>query len=287
MIAPRQRASRLTGLFAPLRRTGLLGIVCAAVITISAILAVVGPWIAPHDPESANGADSWIGSVPGHLLGFDAVGRDLLSRLLAGARTSMLGPLIVVLASVIFGTALATVSAWRGGRVDTAISSVIDIVFAFPGILLAILATTALGVGLTAAVVALAIAYTPFLARVLRSAALVERGLPYVAALEVQGASSFTICVRHIIPNLAPIVVAQATTIFGYAMVDLAAISFLGLGVQPPAPDWGVMVNENQSGVLQGYYQPSLAAGLCIVLVVVAFNILGERLYEQAQVRNR
>lgn len=261
--------------------------ICAVVIALAALLAVVGPWIAPHNPEAANGADAWVGSVPGHLLGFDAVGRDLLSRLLAGARTSMLGPLIVVLASVMSGTLIAIVSAWRGGRVDAAIGSVIDIVFAFPGILLAILATTVLGVGLSAAVIALAIAYTPFLARVLRSAALIERGLPYVAALEVQGASSFTICVRHILPNLAPIVVAQATTIFGYAMVDLAAISFLGLGVQPPTPDWGVMVNENQSGVLQGYYQPSLIAGLCIVIVVVAFNILGERLYEQAQVRGR
>ena len=275
------------GLSAPLRRTGPLGMGCAAVIAVAATLAVVGPWIAPHNPETARGADSWVGSVPGHLLGFDAVGRDLLSRLLAGARTSMVGPLVVVLASVVIGTSIATVSAWRGGRVDTVISSIIDVVIAFPGILLAILATTVLGVGLSAAVVALAIAYIPFLARVLRSAALVERGLPYVAALEVQGVSSFTICVRHIIPNLAPIVVAQATTIFGYAMVDLAAISFLGLGVQPPTPDWGVMVNENQSGVLQGYFQPSLMAGLCIVVVVVAFNILGERLYEQAEKRSR
>jgi peptide/nickel transport system permease protein len=261
--------------------------ICAFVITVAALVAIIGPWIAPHNPQAANGADAWIGSVPGHFLGFDAVGRDLLSRLLAGARSSMLGPLVVVLASVVIGALIATVSAWRGGRVDAVISSALDIVFAFPGILLAILATTMLGAGLTAAVISLAIAYTPYLARVLRSAALVERGQPYVAALEVQGASSVAICVRHILPNLAPIIVAQATTIFGYAMVDLAAISFLGLGVQPPRPDWGVMVNENQSGVLQGYYQPSLSAGLCIVFVVVAFNILGERLYEQAQVRDR
>ena len=121
----------------------------------------------------------------------------------------------------------------------------------------------------------------------LRGAALRERSQPYVAALEVQGASPLSICMRHLVPNMAPLIVAQATILFGYAMVDLAAISFLGLGVQPPNPDWGVMVSENQSGVLQGYPLPGARGRLCIVVVVVAFNVLGERLYEQAQADRR
>ena len=114
-------------------------------------------------------------------------------------------------------------------------------------------------------------------------AALKERGQPYVAALEVQGFSGPSICLRHIVPNMMPLIVAQATIMFGWAMVDLAAISFLGLGVQPPAPNWGVMISENQVGVLQGYPLPAISAGVCIVVVVIAFNILGERRFERAQ----
>src|SRR5215468_3685558 len=118
----------------------------------------------------------------------------------------------------------------------------------------------------------------PYVARVLRGAALKERSQAYVAALEVQGASATTICLRHIVPNVMPLIVAQATIVFGYAMVDLAAISFIGLGVQPPGTDWGLMVSGGQAGVLQGYVAEAFSAGLCIVVVVVAFNLLGERL---------
>jgi peptide/nickel transport system permease protein len=185
------------------------------------------------------------------------------------------------------GTVLAISSAWRKGAYDTVVSSGLDVLFAFPAILLAILAATVFGAGLMAAVLALAIAYTPYVARVLRGAALRERSQQYVDALSVQGLSAFSICMRHLIPNMAPLIVAQATILFGYAMVDLAAISFLGLGVQPPNPDWGVMVSENQSGLIQGYPVAALSAGLCIVIVVVAFNVLGERLYEQAQRERR
>jgi peptide/nickel transport system permease protein len=234
-------------------------------------------------------SQSYVGplQVSGHPLGFDGQGRDLLSRLLAGAATSMLGPLAVVVICMALGTFVAVSSAWRRGTYDAIASSSLDVMFAFPGLLLAIMAATVFGVGLWAAVLALAVAYTPYVARVLRGAALKERSQQYVAALEVQGASALSICTRHLIPNMAPLIVAQATILFGYAMVDLAAISFIGLGVQPPKANWGVMVSENQSGVLQGYPLPALAPGLCIVVVVVAFNILGERLYARAQTERR
>ena len=103
----------------------------------------------------------------------------------------------------------------------------------------------------------------------------------------MQGLSATSICLRHLIPNMMPLIVAQATIMFGWAMVDLAAISFLGLGVQPPNPNWGVMISENQTGILQGYPLPALSAGICIVAVVIAFNVLGERLFEQAQAARR
>jgi peptide/nickel transport system permease protein len=268
-----------------LRSTGPAGMVSAGVIAIATVFAVVGPVVAPYSPVLPNVGLAWVGPAGGHLLGFDFEGRDVLSRLIAGAQSSMIGPLAVVVGAMALGTVLAVVAAWRRGFADTLISSGLDILFAFPGILLAVLAAAVFGAGLTAASVALSIAYMPYVARVLRGAALKERGQPYVAALEVQGSSATSICLRHIVPNMLPLLVAQATIMFGWAMVDLAAISFLGLGVQPPAPNWGVMISENQPGILQGYPLPALAAGLCIVGVVIAFNVLGERLFQQAQAR--
>jgi len=204
----------------------------------------------------------------------------VLSRLLAGAQSAMLGPLAVVVLAMAGGTAFALISAWRRGATDAVISSGMDVLFAFPGILLAVLAATVFGAGLVAAAVALSIAYLPYVARVLRAAALKERNQPYVQALEVQGASVPRICLTHILPNMSRMIVAQATVLFGYAMVDLAAISFLGLGVQPPAANWGVMISENEPGILQGYPLPALAAAACVVFVVIAVNVLGERLLE-------
>ncbi|HEX3507597.1 MAG TPA: ABC transporter permease [Candidatus Dormibacteraeota bacterium] len=267
------------------RRQSPALIASAAVIVGAAIVAIFGPLLAPYNPDTPQLSQYFVGPSPEHLLGFDASGRDVFSRLLYGARTSMIGPLAVTLICMTLGSLLAVTAAWRGGAYDAVIGSGLDIVFAFPGILLAVLAAAVFGAGLVAPVLALSVAYTPYVARVLRGAALRERAQPYVAALEVQGASSVAICLRHLIPNMLHLIVAQATTLFGYAMVDLAAISYLGLGVQPPAADWGVMVSENQQGIIQGYSIPALSAGLCIVVVVVAFNILGERLYERGEAR--
>ncbi len=268
---------------AVLRATGPAGIASAVVIAAATFAALFGPVLAPYDPNLPNLSLSWAGPVGGHLLGYDFEGRDVLSRLLAGAQSTMLGPLAVVILSVTAGTLLAVTAAWRRGVSDTAISTGLNILFAFPGILLAVLAAAVFGAGLPAAAIALSIAYLPYVARVLRGAALRERNQPYVAALEVQGASATAICLRHVVPNIGPLIVAQATILFGYAMVDLAAVSFLGLGVQPPTANWGVMISENQDGLLLGHPLPAVAAGLCIVAVVIAVNVLGERLFGQAQ----
>lgn len=269
--AARERRRRFAG-------NNVLVIGCGVIIALAVFLAAFGPLLAPHDPDAANLGNAYVGPVAGHPLGYDSQGRDLFSRLLTGARTSMAGPFLVVLVSVTLGTTLAVTAAWAGRWLDATISTVLDILFAFPAILLAVLASAVFGAGLTAPTLALAIAYTPYVARVLRGAALRERARDYVAACEVQGLSAFGICARHLVPNLTALIVAQATLLFGYAMVDFAAISFIGLGVQPPTADWGVMVASGQAGVLQGYPMESLTAGLSIVVVVVAVNLLGERL---------
>ncbi len=274
----RRRARRVAG-------SDKVSIACLIVIGIALIAAIFGTALAPHDPNASNLNDAYFGPRGGHPLGFDGQGRDLLSRLLSAARTSILAPAAVVLLALVAGVVLAIVAAWRGGWLDSGISVAMDILFAFPAILLAVLAAAVFGPSLTAATLAIAVAYTPYVARVLRSAAVRERAREYIAAGEVQGLSTWTICARHLVPNVTPLIVSQGTLLFGYAMVDLAAISFIGLGVQAPQSDWGVMVSTGQPGVLQGYPAESLSAGLCIVAVVVAVNLLGERLAERNEER--
>jgi len=265
-----------------LRETGSVGMVSAGVLLVATLAAVLGPYVTPQDPDLPNVSFDFIGPSAGHLLGYDFQGRDVLSRLLSGAQSSMLGPFLVVSLSMVTGVLLAMVAAWRGGTVDSVVSAGLDILFAFPAILLAVLATAVFGAGQLAAALALVVAYTPYVARVLRGAALRERGRAYVVALEVQGSSATSICLRHLLPNLGTLIIAQATILFGYAMVDLAAISYLGLGVQPPTANWGVMIAENQTGIVQGYPLPALLAGMAIVLVVIAVNLLGERVFERS-----
>lgn len=264
-----------------LGRLGRVGWLTSAACVVAALLVLVAlfaPLIAPHDPEAIDPLNVFAGSSSSHWLGTDDTGRDLLSRLIHGARPSLAGPAIVVLLSSTAGLLLAVVSGWVGGPVDAVISRGLDILFAFPGLILAVVAAAVFGAGFVAPVVALSIAFTPVIARTLRTAVLRERALPYVAALRVQGASGWRICLRHIVPNILPLLLVQSAVGFGYAMLDLASISFLGLGTQPPTPDWGVMAANGQPSILDGNPQQSLYAALVVVVAVVSFNLVGERL---------
>ncbi|MBN1527524.1 MAG: ABC transporter permease [Thermoleophilaceae bacterium] len=251
---------------------------CVVVIAALVLMALLAPLIAPHDPDASDILAANEGSSLSHPLGTDSVGRDILSRIIHGARLSLLGPALVVVAATVGGVAVALVTAWRGGRVDTVASRVLDILFAFPGLIFAILAVAMFGTGLVAPVIALSIAYLPYIARVIRSAAIRERALPYVEACQVAGMSPLRICWRHLLPNLLPYVAVQAAVSFGYALVDLSALSYLGLGVQPPSAEWGRMVADGQAAILNGNPEASLYAGMAIVVTVLAFNLLADRL---------
>lgn len=261
---------------------GAVGVLCLMVA-----VALFAPLLAPYDPLQIDLSNVTQGSTAAHPLGTDQAGRDISSRLMYGTRSSLLGPLGVVVVSTVLGVLAGVTAAWRGGFVDTAISRTSDLLFAFPGLLLAILAVSLFGTGLVAPVIALAIAYTPYVARLARSAAIVERDRPYIAACRVQGFGGLAICLRHLVPNIAPVILAQATIDFGYALIDLAALSYLGLGMQPPEPDWGVMVSEGQASVLRGAPQQALWAGAAIVVAVVAFNLIGEGFAERIARRRR
>lgn len=253
--------------------------VCATVLSLLVVVALLAPVIAPYSPSATNILDSNLGLFSsGHLLGTDSVGRDLLSRVIYGTRLSLLGPACIVGAASVIGTTLAITTAWVGGAFDAFVSRVLDILFAFPGLIFALLAVAMFGSGLWAPVVALAIAYFPYAARILRSAALRERNLPYISSLYVGGQPSWRICVGHILPNIMPFVLVNAALSFGSALIDLSALSYLGLGVQPPTAEWGLMVSDGQSAILAGHPQESLLAGAMIVIVVVSSNLLGDRL---------
>lgn len=256
--------------------------ICGATIVLSALLALFAPAIALQDPNSSELADAFAGPSGAHLLGADALGRDLLSRLIWGGRPALLGPLFVIIVATVIGSVLAIAAAWFGGWVDTVINAVFNLLFSFPAVLLAILAAAVFGGGLFTAVTAISIAYVPYFGRIIRSEAIRQRSLPYISAAELQGINGFRVCVAHLVPNLAPLILAQMTASFGYAMVDLAALSYLGLGTQPPDADWGQMVAAGQQGILNGQPAESLLAGLCILVVVVAFTTLGDRLIARA-----
>ena len=253
-------------------------LVCATFILLIVAVAVLAPVLAPHDPYQVDILAAHEGPSASHPLGTDALGRDLLSRLMYGARLSLVGPALIVVIATVLGTFLAILAAWMGGWFDAVSSRILDILFAFPGLIFALLAVALFGPGLWAPVIALSIAYLPYDARVLRSVALRERNLPYIQACYVEGLPTRTITVRHLLPNILPFVFVQATLSFGYALVDLAAISYLGLGVAPPTAEWGLMVANGQSSILTGYPQESIFAGLLIIATVVAFNLLGDRL---------
>lgn len=258
--------------------TVTIAVVVLAVVTLAAIFA---PWIAPYDPDVPDFAAFYAPPSPAHWLGTDALGRDTLSRLIYGGRTALIGPLLVVLFSTVIGILLGLLAGWRGGWVDAALGRVFDVLFAFPSLLIAIMAVALFGKGLVAPVIAMSIAYAPFVARLTRSLVAAERHRPYVAAYRVQGFSAPWIALRRVLPNIAPIVGAQSTLNFGYVLAELAALSFLGLGVQPPTADWGGMINEAQAGVAAGQFLPAIAPAVVVVIVVVAVNIIGEALSDR------
>ncbi|MEU9918583.1 ABC transporter permease [Streptomyces sp. NPDC051001] len=254
---------------------------CALVV----LVAVAAPLLAPYDPSQTDILAANQGISGQHWFGTDSVGRDILSRVLYGARLSLMGPVLVVVIATTAGTALAIAAVWFGGWFDRILTRVFDIVFAFPALLLAVLSVVIFGPGLTAPVTALAVAYTPYIARVVHSAALRERHLPYIESCTLAGLSGARICVRHILPNVFPAVRAQAVISLGTSLLDLGAISFVGLGIQPPSAEWGLMVSDGRTSLLNGNPQQALAAGFMIIITVVAFNMLGERLAERAEVK--
>lgn len=263
------------------RRANATFLLAVGIVAAMAVAATLAPFITPYDPDQVDLSALYSGPTAAHWLGTDGLGRDILSRLIHGARTALLGPLLVVVSSTVLGILLGLLAGWRGGWIDATLGRLFDVVFAFPSLLIAIMAVALFGKGLVAPVIAMSIAYAPFVARLTRSLVTSERSRPYVAAYRVQGFGGPWIAVRRVLPNVTPIVGAQSTLNFGYVLAELAALSFLGLGVQPPTADWGAMINEAQSGLIGGHFLPAIVPAVAVVVVVVAVNVIGEELSDR------
>jgi peptide/nickel transport system permease protein len=251
------------------------------VIVIVAILAAcLGPALTPYDPAGQQLAQRLEGPSLAHPFGLDELGRDILSRLLSGARISLLVGLAVVSVSSIVGMLLGSIAGYFGGVVDDVISRVVDVLMAFPGILLAIGLVAVLGPSLTNVVMALSVIGWVGYARLVRGQALRTRELEFVQAARALGARAPRIVLRHVLPTAFPAVVVQATLGMAGAIIAEAALSFLGLGVQPPTPSWGTMLDAGRAHLFDAPHL-TVFPGLAIATLVLGFNFLGDGLRDR------
>ncbi|NJD98501.1 ABC transporter permease [Thermococcus sp. LS1] len=266
-----------------------LSLIGLAIIVGLILMALLAPVLAPY-PDQALGEPNLQERLQPpsrtHLFGTDHMGRDILSRVIYGARTSLLMGFSVVALALLIGVPLGLIAGYFSGKTDLIIMRITDIFLAFPPLLLALLIATSLGRGMTNAIVALAISWWPWYTRLARGMAISVKERPYVEASKAMGISDWKIMLRHVLPNsLSPIIV-QATMDMGSAILEAAALSFLGLGVQPPTPDWGLMVSEGKDYFLNYWWYP-VFPGLAIFITVMAFNLLGDTVREVIDPRLR
>lgn len=238
-------------------------------------MALLADKIATHDPNKIDITSMLKGPSADHILGTDKTGRDLFSRLVIGSRVTILSAFGVVVIAGIIGIPFGMIAGYFGGFVDKLLMRISDVILSFPSLLLAFLFVAAFGRGVTNAVVALGIVYVPMLSKLARSLVLVEKNKVYVEAAHSVGFSDLTILARQILPNCIATLIVQMTLDIGYAILDLAAMSFLGLGVQPPTADWGAMLEDGRI-VITSSPLVALAPGIMIIITVVALNIFGD-----------
>jgi len=248
------------------------------VLVLAALaLAAIGTLIAPQDPLHQNLLEGSLRAGGKYLLGTDQLGRDIFSRVLAGARTAVLGPLAIALATMVISTILGLIAGYSGGLIDSIVGRVADVVYAVPPLIVAIVVVGVLGGGFTLGIIVLSVLNIPAGFRSIRAATLEQTPLPYIESAWVLGRSRWRIMAIHILPNIRPVVLSTFFLAFTYGFVDLATLSFLGLGVSPGTPDWGRMVAESRVLFFDNPWA-AVAPLVLIVLTAVSANVLGEAL---------
>jgi glutathione transport system permease protein len=255
-----------------------VAVIAGLFVVLLVVIAIVAPWIVPYDAETFFDYDS-LNALPSakHWFGVDPLGRDILSRIAMGARISLTAGFVSVAVGAVVGTALGLIAGYYEGWWDRVIMRLCDVLFAFPGILLAIGIVAILGGGMTNVIIAVAIFSIPTFARLVRGNTLALKHLTYVEAARSIGASNWTIVVRHIFPGTIAAVVVYFSLRVGTSIITAASLSFIGMGAQPPTPEWGAMLNEARADMMTSPHV-ALFPSLAIFFTVLAFNMLGDGL---------
>lgn len=257
-----------------------LALISTIVILLFFILAVFAPMIAPYPDQGqgrTNVEDSLQPPSARHLLGADRLGRDVLSRIIFGARPALVVPIGVVVFAVLIGAPLGALAGYKGGWIDEIIMRVTDLFLAFPSLLLAMAITASIGRGLDKAAIALVVSWWPWYTRIARGVTIGLKEQYFVEAAQATGVRDAVIILRHILPNTLSPILVQATVDLGTVIIAMGGLAFIGLGTQPPAPDWGLMVSEGRSHILEQWWI-STFPGVAIFIIVLAFNMLGDTL---------
>lgn len=250
------------------------------------LAALFSEQLAPYDPYEQNLAEAMLPPSAGHIMGTDRYGRDLFSRVLLGGKASIYATLALVAAISVFGTVVGTLCGYYGGRADSLVMGISDVCLAFPGLVFAMAVAALLGGGINNAVLALAVISWPKYSRVARSQTLALKNSPFLYAARLSGSSSGKIILGHILPNIVGPILVTAMLDIGTMMMELAGLSFLGLGAKPPMAEWGNMMSSGRS-MLQMYPWIVLSPGLGIFLSVTLFNLLGDSVRDYLDPRNR
>lgn len=271
-------------------RRDRLAMASLIMISLLALVTIFAPALTPYANEGLgdpNLANKFLPPSSGHLFGTDSLGRDLVARMMFGARTSLSIGFLVVVVAVLIGVPLGAVAGYFGGWIDEVIMRVTDIFLAFPPLLLAIGIAAALGPSFINSMLAIALTWWPWYTRLVRAQAISLRERSFVEAARGIGVKNLTIIRRHILPNVFTPVMVQATLDIGSAILTAAGLSFIGLGTQPPTADWGVMINEGRLYVLSGRWWIATFSGLAIFITTLAFNLLGDGVRDAADPRTR
>lgn len=248
----------------------------AAIVLVWAVCALFGPWIVPYSPYRDDLMNTLVPPSLAHPFGTDQLGRDVLSRVIVGARSILsVAPLATLLGTVL-GTSLGLATGYFGGVIDTLLSRLIEVLLALPLIIVALLALVALGPSTPAVIVVIGLIFAPLIARTVRAAVLAERELDYVAAAELRGESSAHIMFVEILPNVMPPILVETTVRLGYAIFTVASLSFLGFGIQPPSADWGLAISQNYEMITGGYWWTVSFDALAIASLVVGVNLVAD-----------
>ena len=258
----------------------------AVLLIVVVATALLGPFLYPHDPTEPDYGRALMPPGAGNLLGTDDLGRDILARIIAGARVSLLVGCVSVGSAIVLGTLIGVVSGYFRGWIDVVLMRAMDVVFAFPPVLLALGITAALGPSLRNAMLAISVVYLPVFARLARAQTLVVRELAFVEADRALGFSSLSIMARGVLPNILAPLIVQGSLLFGDAIITESYLSFLGLGTQPPQPSWGAML-KNAMGFLSIAPWMAWFPGIAIFVAVLALNLFGDGLRDVLDPRMR